>query len=101
MNEIPSISYIKEYRTVLRILGETLPSHRLAKAKDWAQLFTDGTSRRKVALQNLIVSVVESEEIKPLILSSVIILEGETSEHQQEAILNMINKGVERLKRWT
>jgi len=54
-----------------------------------------------VALHNLIVSVIENKEIKPLVLSSTIIIEGETSEQQQEAILNMINKDGEKLKRWT
>ena len=100
-NELPSVSYIKECRTILRILGETLTSYRLAKAKDWAQLFTDGTSRRQVALHNLIVSVIENEEIKPPIFSSAIILEGENSEQQQEAILNMIKRCGEKFKRRT
>ena len=43
----------------------------------------------------------ENDEIKPLILSSAIILEGETSEQQQAAIIQMITRGGDRLKRWS
>ena len=42
--ELPSLSYVRKCRTILRIIGETLASYRLAKAKDWQQLFTDETS---------------------------------------------------------
>ena len=59
---------------MLRIIGETLTAYRLAKANAWQQLFTDGTSRRQVALQNLIISITENNELRPLILSSAIIL---------------------------
>ena len=54
------------------------------------QLFTDRTSRRKVALQNLIISITEDDELRPLVFSSAIILEGESSEQQQSTILDMI-----------
>ena len=100
IRNLPSISFIKEYRTVLCILGEILTSYRLAQSKEWGQLFTNGTSRRQVVLRNLIVSVIDNDEIKPLILSSAIKLEGETSYQQQASILNMISKVGERLKRW-
>ena len=55
--QVPSISYVRRCRTILRIVGETLASYRLAKAEDWEQLFTDGTSRRQSALQNLIIGI--------------------------------------------
>ena len=73
---------------MLRIIGETLTAYRLAKASMWQLLFTDGTSRRQVALQNLIISITENYELRPLILSSAIILEGGSSEQQQNAILD-------------
>ena len=44
VKEVPSVSWICRCRTILRIIGETLASYRLAKAEDWKQLFIDGTS---------------------------------------------------------
>ena len=46
IHELPSNIYIRNCRTSLRIIGETLTSCRLAKKNNWQQLFTDGTSRR-------------------------------------------------------
>ena len=98
--QVPSISYVRRCRTILRIVGETLASYRLAKAEDWEQLFTDGTSRRQSALQNLIIGIKEDGQLRNIALSSSIILAGETSEEQVDAISEMISKGGERLKRW-
>ena len=84
----------------MRIVDETLTSYRLAKQEIWKQLFTDRTSRRQVALQNLIVSVVEDDSFKPLVLSSAIILEGESSEQQCAAVMETVQRGGIRLHRW-
>ena len=76
---LPSERFVRSCRTNLRILGETLTSYRLAKANEWDQLFTDGTSRRQVAIQNLLITIKEDNEFKDLIVSSAIIIEGESS----------------------
>ena len=60
--ELPSISYARNFRTVLRIIDETITAYCLAKANKWQQLFTDGTSSRYIALQNLIISVTEDDK---------------------------------------
>ena len=100
IHELPGINYIRNCRTVLRIIGETMTAYRLAKVPKWEQLFTDGTSRRQVALQNLIVGIMEDKELMPLILSSSMILEDETSEKQVAAVAAMIRCGGRRLQRW-
>ena len=97
---VPSVSWIRRCRTILRIIGETLASYRLAKAEDWKQLFTDGTSRRQSAIQNLIIGIKEDNMLQNIVLSSSIILKGETSEEQFNAISTMIDRGGNRLKRW-
>ncbi len=48
---------------------------------------TDGTSRRQIALQNLVIGLLDGNVLKPLILSSSIISEDETSENQVKAIM--------------
>ena len=80
IKEIPCVSYVRKCRSILRIIGETLASYRLAKAKKWQQLFTDGTSRRQTAIQNLIIGIEEDSVLKNIVLSSSIILVGESSE---------------------
>mmetsp|Transcript_13403 Transcript_13403/g.29103 ORF Transcript_13403/g.29103 Transcript_13403/m.29103 type:complete len:910 (+) Transcript_13403:516-3245(+) len=99
--ELPSLDFVRRCRPALRVLCETLAAYRLDTAKEWEQLFTDGTGRRQVALQNLVLSIIEDDEIQPLVLSTSIILEDETSERQVEAIVEMISTAGQRLERWT
>ena len=46
VKKLPSLSFIRECRGAIQIIGETLTANRLAKAQKWKQVFTDGTSRR-------------------------------------------------------
>ena len=100
IDNLPGDSYIRRCRTILRVIGETLAAYRLGKQQDWAQLFTDGTSRRQIALQNLVIGVVEDDVLRPLVLSSAIILKGESSEEQSDAIVSMVQRGAKILERW-
>jgi seryl-tRNA synthetase len=64
IRELPSIWTILRARTVLLVIVQTLATYRIAKADKWEQLFTDGTSRRQVAFQNLVVSIEEDDLFK-------------------------------------
>jgi hypothetical protein len=64
ISELPSIWTIRRARTVLLVIVQTLASYRIAKANKWEQLFTDGTSRRQVSFQDLIISIEEDELFK-------------------------------------
>ena len=64
IRELPSIWTIWRARTVLLFVVQTLATYRIAKANKWEQLFTDGTSRRQVAFQSLIVSIEEDDLFK-------------------------------------
>ena len=101
IHSLPGDSYIRRCRTILRIIGETLTAYRLGKHQDWAQLFSDGTSRRQIALQNLVIGVIEDDVLRTLVLLSAIILKGESSEEQSEAIVSMVQRGAKRLERWS
>jgi len=59
IKELPSIWTIRRGRTVLVVVVETLATYRLAKAKRWGQMFTDGSGRRQIALQDLALSIEE------------------------------------------
>ena len=59
----------------------TIPAaYQLTKVKEWGQLFSDGTSRRKVELQNLVLRFPDGRIFKSLILSTSTILKDELSE---------------------
>ena len=90
IESLPTARFFRSCRTNLRILGETLTSYRLAKAKLWIQLFTDGTAKRQIAIQNLIIRINEDKELKDLVVSSAIIIEGESSQQQCDAIIRTI-----------
>jgi hypothetical protein len=57
IREQPSIWTIRRGRSVLLVIVETLAVYRLAKAKRWGQMFTDGSGRRQVAMQDLALSI--------------------------------------------
>lgn len=75
--QVPSESFCCSMRTVIRIIAETLAAYRLGKTDVWKQLFTDGTSRRQVALQTLFIAIDEEDDnILPLILTTAFVVEG-------------------------
>lgn len=64
IRELPSIWTIRRARTVLLAIVQTLATYRIAKAKKWEQMFTDGTSRKQVSFQDLIITIEEDELFK-------------------------------------
>ena len=68
-------------------MNKTLSAFQLGNAKTWYQLFTDGTSQRQIALQNIVIALVGNGSIYPVIVSSCMYVEDETSEKYVEPIL--------------
>ena len=56
-NELPTVNCVRQCCTVLQTLNETLSALRLGKADTWHQLFTDGTTCRQIAFQNLVIAL--------------------------------------------
>ena len=82
----PSVNFVRQCRVVVQNLNEMLAAFCLGNAKKWRQIFTDGTSRRQVAFQNLVIGVLNGDEFESIIASSYIFLENEISEEQVEGI---------------
>ena len=79
--EVPSASFARECRDVVRIVCETLTAMRLASSDDWKQLFTDATTRRQQPFQTMIIGLGTNDEVvDPVVISSCIFLKDETSE---------------------
>ena len=65
IKELPSKWTVHRARTVLYVIVQTSASYRLGKSNKWRQAFTDGTGRRQVAMQNLLIDIEEDlEELK-------------------------------------
>lgn len=81
-NELPTENFVRECRVVLQNVNETLSAFRLGNADTWHQVFTDGTTRRQIAFQNLVIALMEEEggNLDPVIVSSCMYVENETSE---------------------
>ena len=57
IKELPSIWTICQGRTVLLVIVQTLAAYCIAQAKRWGQLHIDGTGRRQIAFQDLVLSI--------------------------------------------
>ena len=62
-SELPSVNFVRQCPTVLQNLNETLAVLRLGNADNWHQLFTDGTTRRQIAFQNLVIALMEDGKL--------------------------------------
>ena len=98
--ELPIISFIREFRTNLRIIGDTLTVYIIGEVEQWDKLLSDGTGRCQIFLHNLVIGIIDEERLCPLIISTSTILEVETSEHQVDAVLSTIEGCGKWLQRW-
>ena len=75
-------------------------AYRIVKVEQWDHFFSDIMVRHQTALQNLFIGIINEERLRPLILSTSIILKGETSEKHVEAVLPTIAGCGKRLQQW-
>ena len=103
VQELPRISFIRSCQMILRIIAKTLAYYRIGEVDQWDQLLFDGTGRCQTALHNLFICVIDEERLRLIILSTYIILKGETSEQQVYTTLSTIagcGERLQRLQRW-
>jgi hypothetical protein len=62
IKETPSIWTVRRSCTVLLVVVETSAAYRLAEAKRWGQMHTDGTGRCQIAFQDLTMTIEEDIE---------------------------------------
>ena len=67
---------------------------QLGDADEWHQLLTDGTSRRQISFQNLVIEVMIDSKLDPVTVSSCMFLEDETSNNQVKSIVNQLRLNV-------
>ena len=90
--ELPSVNFVRECRVVLQNLNETLSAFCLGNATSWHQVFIDGTTRRQIAFQNLVIALMEDGDLDPVIVSSCMYMENETSERCVQSIIETVSQ---------
>ena len=89
--EVPCVNYIRQCRTIIQVIGEKITAAKLARAKNWLKLSTDGTSRTHIPFQCLIISLVGDDmEIGPVIILSCIFLDDESAQSTVDSIFNKV-----------
>ena len=86
MTKLPSVSYVRECRTVFQILNDLLGAYKLGMNATWKQLCTDETTRRKIGFQSLVIGLLTKKVFESVILPSCIFMDDETSEMQVKGI---------------
>ena len=90
--EVPQISFVRQCRVIVQVIGETIAAIKLASAEKWDQLWTDATTRRQCPFQALIIGLMDTEKnLDPVIVSSCIFLEDESAETTVESILAKVS----------
>lgn len=97
IKELPSISFIRHCRGLLRIIAEKLAAYMIGKVDKWKRFFYDATSRRQINLTTLIIAIESKENIKPLIISSAHIGKSETAEGEKDNVRNVFENASARL----
>ena len=90
-DELQSVNFVREFRIVLQNLNETLSALRLVSADTWHQVFTVGTARRQIAMQNLVVALMEDGNLDAVIVLSCMYVENEASERCVESIVETVS----------
>ena len=88
---MPSVNFVRECRIVLQNLNETLSALQLGSADTWHQVFIDGTARQQIAMQNLVVALMEDGHLDAVIVSSCRYVENETLEICVESIVETVS----------
>ena len=90
--KIPSLNYVRQCRVLVQVIGETITAMKLAACPNWAEIFFDATTRRQVPFSAVVISLMGDgpETIDPVIVSSCVVLEDETSETQVDGIVTKV-----------
>ena len=90
--EVLSVSFIRRCHTVVQVVGETIAMWKMADADSWRQIFTDATSRHQCVFQALVVGLMDEDGLlDPVIVSSCIFLENETSQTRFDTIVDKVS----------
>ena len=99
--KLPSLNYVRQCQVLIQIIGETITAMKLAACPKWGEIFFDATTRRQVPFSAVVISLIGNtpESVDPIIVSSCVVMEDETSEMQVEGVVAKVNSLKNRLQR--
>ena len=100
VRQLPSMRTVWEWRSVLVVVTKTLAAYVLGRADSYEQLFTDGTSWRQTAIQNVVMGILTDGGFKMITLSSGILAENEIAECLTRLIIHTFKEGGWLLDDW-
>jgi hypothetical protein len=91
-NEVPQISFVRQCRVIVQVIGETIAAIKLASAEKWDQLWTDATTWHQRPFQASIIGLMDSDKrLDPVTVLSCIFLEDKSAETTVESILAKVS----------
>ena len=81
--ELPSVDFVRQCRTVTQVLCETMPACRV-------QWVFDATSRRQTPFQASIITVMTDAGLDPVIVLSCVFLDDELSETTANSLVDKV-----------
>lgn len=82
IEELPSLRFMRNCRTVSLHLTKTLATFEIARQDSFTQLFTDGTSRRQTKFQNIVVGILTPAGYHRVALDGCVL----SKEHNSESV---------------
>ena len=77
-----------------------MSAYVLAKVKEYSELFSDGTSRCQISIQNLIIGFLEDGRFKTGTISTSILAEDDTAVSLNETIVRTFKEERELVEKW-
>ena len=101
VKEIPSLSHIRNLRTVLLTTTKTLAAYEVGNAIQIKQTHSDETSKRQTGVLNVVNGLLTKDnELKTICLAGDIIPENGTAEEQSKAVVQSFSDGARLLDLW-
>ena len=88
--ELPCVNSMRQCRVVPQNLNENLSAFRLGHADSWHQVFTDGTTRRQIAFQNIVIAFMEDGDLDSVIVPPCMYVENEMSVICLQSIIEIV-----------
>ena len=89
--EVPSVSSIRQCRTVVQIVVENIAVWKLADADSWRDIFTEARSCQMCEFKALVVGLMDEDWLMELVIVSFcIFLKNETSQTTFDTMLDKV-----------
>lgn len=91
----PGKHFCRRCRTVVQVAGETMAAIKLARVQSWEQRWTGAATRRQIPFTALIIGLMgdgSDDKIDPIVISSCIFMDDETSETCAAGIIRKVRR---------